>query len=161
MSAGDFGLTRINGAAGAAIRLGQWLNGDSFVDYEHAFIALDDGTLLEAEPGGARIRPITDYPRAIYSGWTLTSDQRAAIVAQARTLIGVPYSAADYLALAAHRLGVPVPGLRHYIGDSGHMICSQLVDEVYWSAGLHMFTDHRWPGYVTPAALMRVLEGPQ
>jgi hypothetical protein len=66
----------------------------------------------------------------------------------------------DYLALVAHRLHIPAPGLRQFIADTGHMICSQLVDEVYRRAGLIMFGDGRWPGYVTPGGLISVLNGP-
>ena len=67
--------------------------------------------------------------------------------------MGVPYSFADYAALAAHRLHIPAPGLREFIGSSKSMICSQLVDQCYVDAGVHLFRDSRWPGFVTPAAL--------
>lgn len=159
---GDFGLLIGNDTVGKLIRIGEWLNGDGFSLYSHAFVLLDNGTILEAEPGGARIRPATEYPDSLvaWSSWDLTPGQRASIVAAARGLLGVPYSFADYFALAAHRLHIPAPGLRRYVASSGHMICSQLVDEAYRRAGLRMFSDGRWPGDVTPADLARVLTGP-
>ncbi len=65
------------------------------------------------------------------------------------------YSFLDYLALAAHRYRLPVPGLRTYIKSTGHLICSQLVDACYQAAGVQLFDDHRWNGYVTPSDLAR------
>lgn len=160
---GDFGLVKMGGEAGRLIRIGQWLNGDGFADYEHAFIYAGDGQIVEAEPGGAKCVPLhydgvlwsTGIPRQLRP----FGDQRAAIVKAARGYTGTPYSFADYLALAAHRLHIPAPGLREYIASSGHMICSQLVDQCYQDAGVHLFDDGRWPGYVTPGSLYDVLKG--
>lgn len=159
---GDFGLVSIRGIAGLGVRIGQWLNGDGLLDYHHAFVVLDRGEILEAEPGGARIRPLSQYDgtNAIYSSWDLTDDQRAAIVREARPLLGTPYSVLDYLSLALHRLHIPAPHLRRYIADSGHLICSQLVDLAYERAGIQLFDDGRWPGDVTPGDLTLVLTGP-
>jgi uncharacterized protein YycO len=159
---GDFGLTRIPGAAGLAIRLGQYLAGAGFEDYEHAFIVIDNDQIVEAEPGGARVSPLSEYPADTieFSHWTLTDQQRSDIVTHARSMVGTPYSAFDYFAIAAHRLHLPMPGLKRYIGTSTHAICSQLVDLCYQAAGLQMFADGRWPGYVMPASLEKVLAGP-
>lgn len=156
---GDFGLVSIPGAGGWGVRVGQWLNGDGWSDFHHAFVVLDQGEVLEAEPGGARIVPLVNYAgsNAVYSSWPLTDDQRAAIVGEARPLVGTPYSWLDYLSLALHRLHIPAPHLRAYIASTGHMICSQLTDEVYRRAGLHMFNDGRWPGDITPGDLTAVL----
>lgn len=159
---GDFGLVAISGAAGRLIRFGQWLNGNGWGDYQHAVLVLDNGELIEAEPGGARIRPVSEYDgsNVVWSDWPLTDSDRSWIVAAGRKLVGTPYSALDYGALFAHRLHLPVPGLRCYIGSTGHMICSQLVDEAYRRAGVPVFADGRWSGYVTPMALFPVLHGP-
>lgn len=156
---GDIGLTSIVGPVGWGIRLGQYLNGSGFGVYEHAFIVLDDSTLLEAEPGGARIAGLDEYAgRTVeYVSPELTAEQRYAICAAARDLVNTPYSAADYFAIATHRFHIPVPGLRRYIADSGHMICSQLVDQCYQDAGVRLFDDGRWPGWVTPADLAALL----
>ncbi|MFI9271268.1 hypothetical protein ACIGXM_11225 [Kitasatospora sp. NPDC052896] len=156
---GDIGLTTITGAVGRAIRVGQWLNRDGFANYEHAFVVLDDETLIEAEPGGAVIRPLTEYQdrHVLYASPELTPEQRDRIVRRARRMVGVPYSFLDYAALAAHRFRLPVPGLRRYVAATGHMICSQLADAAYREAGVILFGDGRWPGYVTPADLYDLL----
>jgi len=156
---GDIGLTSIVGPVGWGIRVGQWINGDGFGVYEHAFIVLDDHTLLEAEPGGARIAGLDEYAgrHVEYVSPDLTAEQRAAICAAARHYVGVGYSAADYFAIAAHRFHIPMPGLRRYIASTGHQICSQLADQCYQDAGVQLFNDGRWPGFVTPADLANLL----
>jgi hypothetical protein len=52
---------------------------------------------------------------------------------------------------------VPLPGLRHRIESARSMICSQLCDRAYLDAGVNLFRDGRWPGYVTPMALCDLL----
>ena len=156
---GDFAAVRTTGDVGALIRVGEFLNGDGFGDFEHAMVYVGDGQIVEAEPGGARIRP-----RGIESGdlwstglWNLSGATRGKIVAAARSYIGTPYGWIDYAALAAHRLHIPAPGLRGFIASSKSMICSQLVDAAYEGAGVHLFSDGRWPGYVTPGALANLI----
>ncbi|WP_371497991.1 hypothetical protein [Kitasatospora sp. NBC_00374] len=146
------------------IRIGQWLNGDGFADYEHAFVLVDGGRLVEAQPGGAELLPLTAYqdrPILWSTGLVpLSGEQRRAIVAAAHGYLGVPYSFADFAALAAHRFHLPVgPLLKGYVASTKHMICSQLVDQCYQDAGVRLFADGRWPGYVTPADLANRLLG--
>lgn len=161
---GDFGVVRrgVHDPVGRMVQLLEWANGDGWSVYTHAVLVLDDGTLIEAEPGGARIAPITEYAAGAvdWSSWPLSAEQRAGIMATGRSLVGTPYSFLDYAALAAHRLHLPLPGLRRYVASTGHMICSQLVDYGYQREGVHLFTDNRWPGYVTPTDLGRVLQPP-
>lgn len=154
---GDFGLCRISGPVGILIRVGQWLNGSGFADYEHAFIYTGAGRIIEAAPGGALETDLAEYAdRPIV--WStdrlpLTGEQRTTIVAAARSYIGVPYSFADYLSVALARFHLRLPFVRRYVASTGHMICSQLVDQCYQDAGVHLFADGRWPGDVTPADL--------
>lgn len=158
---GDFGLVHMPGWPGRLIGLGERLNGDAFDQYDHAVLRLPGDKILEAEPGGARIMPADEYgDTVLWSYWDLTNDRREALFTAALKYVNTPYSAADYFALAAKRLHIPAPGLRRYVASSGHMICSQLVDQIYADAGLQMFDDGRWPGYVTPASLHLVLGGP-
>lgn len=162
---GDFGLTNIPGDVGKLIRFGEWLNGDGRSPYSHAFVVTDvtgDGRvqILEAELGGARIAEAGEYADAVYSSWDLTDEQRQGIVAAALELKGTPYSVLDYFAIAAHRFRLPIPGLRRYVESSRHLICSQLVDLCYQRAGVQLFDDGRWNGYVSPADLGHALTGP-
>lgn len=158
---GDFAVTTVRGQVGALISLGEWLNGSRFGHWDHAFVYVGDGQLVEAEPGGARVAGLDEYagrPVAWSTGHiNLTEEMRASVVAAARARIGTPYSAMDYLAIAAHRFHLPVPWLRKYVASSKHLICSALVDKVYQDAGVQLFRDGRWNGYVTPADLAELI----
>lgn len=155
---GMIGLTRIAGNVGKGIELGQWLNGEGFEMWEHAFVLLPGNLILEAEPGGAVIRPL-HYDTVYWCDGIYNllpqppNEQQLGIIAN--PLKGVPYSFLDYAALVTHRLHLPVPGLRDYIKSSGHMICSQMADAFYQRLGAHIFDDDRWNGDVTPAGLYK------
>lgn len=159
---GDIGLTQISGAGGKAIRIAQWLNGEGWADFQHAFMVTEvddrgDIHIVEAMPGGAQ--HVANWHDPARTRWLICPDKyRDAVAASARGFIGVGYSAADYVALAAHRFHIPAPHLERYIKDSGHMICSQLVDAAAAEGGWHLFDDNRWPGYVTPLSLNRLWE---
>ncbi len=161
--AGDFGLLTGRSPVDDLIRLGELLNGNGFSKYSHAFVLLDDDTIVESMPGGARISPVTEYPADLvtWSSWDLTDAERARIVTVARATEGIGYSFLDYGALAARRLHIPAPGLRAYIAATGHRICSQNADQIYHDAGQIMFADGRWAGDVVPADLALVLTGPK
>jgi hypothetical protein len=158
---GDLGLTRISGAGGAAIRLGQWLNGDGFRNFEHAFVVTDasrtagDEMIVEAMPGGAQ--HVRNWHKPSETVYLRCPDEfRDAVAAMALRLVGRPYSFADYGALALHRFHIPTPHLKRYIESSGHMICSQLADYAAEKGGWHLFADGRWHGDVTPGDLTRL-----
>lgn len=156
---GDFGLSVIGGFGGWWVNLGQSLTGDSS-RYTHAFVVLPGGKVIEAMPGGARIADLSDYldgQDVIFSRMRLTDFERENIVAHAESFEGVPYSFLDYLSLALVHFNIRPKWLRKYIKDSGHMICSQLVDEAYLRAGVHLFDDGRDPGDVTPGDLLYVI----
>lgn len=153
---GDIGLTAIAGRMGKAIRIGQYLNGDGWHDYQHAFMYVGNGDIVEAMPGGALLSDLEQY-RGCDVAWLKCPDKyRQAVAEAARGYVGVPYSFLDYGSLALHRFHIPAPRLRKYIADSGHMICSQLVDQAAMDGGWHIFDDQRWPGYVTPGSLHKV-----
>lgn len=161
---GDIGMVRMPGAVGKLIRAGQWLNGDGFADYEHAFVVVGEvedtpnvGTqIIEAMPGGALLSPLSRYdgfePVYLRCPPALRDD----VAAAALSFRGVKYSALDYAALAAHRFHIPAPHLRDYIRTSGHMICSQLADRAAYVGGWFLFDDNRWFGYVTPLDIHRL-----
>lgn len=174
MTAGAIGLVPIGGDVGKGIAAGQLalkhiakLKGyvpDDALKYQHAFVDCGDGTIVEAEPGGA-VRVANHYP-ADETLWLdrpeMLQSTRDTIVHYAQTFVeanggkGVPYSFLDYGAISLHALGVNVNWLQCYIQDSGHLICSQLADLAWSLAHQHIFDDGRWPGFVTPMDLAYV-----
>lgn len=154
---GDIGFVSIRGGAGIGIRLGQWLNGNGFRDYQHAFIVIDNGSLVEAEPGGARVTSLHKYDGTnvtYYSNPDLTDAERGDLAGIAQHLRGTPYSFIDYLAIALLRFHLPSKALRNYVKSTRHLICSQLCDWVYAAYGKPIFDDKVWPGDVTPLELL-------
>jgi cell wall-associated NlpC family hydrolase len=159
---GDFAVVSAGGLAGPVVGAAErWLlAAGPYSEYQHAFIytGLDgDKAIIQAEPAGADWAPLTVHAKTLWSTGKLdlTHYQRGRIVGAAQRYIGTPYSFLDYLAIGLHRLRIPIPHLKAYIADTGHMICSALVDRCYQNAGVQLFDDHRWNGYVTPAALAR------
>lgn len=162
---GDIGFVSISGGAGFFIRIAQFLNGNGFHNYQHAFVVVDQpsaeepnsGYLVEAEPGGARRVPLDEYAGTnvvYFSDPELTEGQRIDIAGIAQHMVGTPYSFLDYLAIALLRFHFPSLLLRRYIASRKHLMCSQLVDWVYNAAGVKLFTDGRLPGDVDPLELM-------
>lgn len=159
---GDIGLVNMPGTVGKLIRFGQWVNGDGFANYEHAFVVVGGfgpgkpnvgPRIIEAMPGGALLSPLSRYDKLQPLYLRCPNKYRSAVAAAALELQGVPYSVADYFAIAAHRFHLPDPHLRTFIRTSGHLICSQLADRAAEKGGWHLFEDGRWDGDVTPADL--------
>jgi uncharacterized protein YycO len=152
---GLIGLTQISGEVGKLIEIGQWLNGDGFKTWEHAFISIGSGLIVEAEPGGARVAHSSEYSDIhwCYGLYKLldTPAKIAAAEDAAKSFVGVPYSFLDYFALAGKRLHLPHMLLQDYVSSTGHMICSQLDARAYWNAGGPIYPE--WTGYVTPMDL--------
>jgi hypothetical protein len=154
---GDIGLVRIRGEAGRLIRIGQWLNGDGYADYEHAYVLVDNHHIVEAQPGGAVCVP--QRHSWTETRWLSCPPEHARFVARAAMgMVGTPYSALDYFAIAAHRLRIPSQALDRYVSNSHHMICSQLADEAAMRGGWHLFSDGRIPQDVTPGDLWKLAE---
>jgi hypothetical protein len=151
---GTIGLSRIDGALGWWISAGQALSGDA-ANWTHAFIVLDQDTVIQAEPKGARIAPLAPYlapDAAVFlHGWPrLNRFQVAKLQNEAERLRGTPYSFLDYLSLAALALRIRPQWLKNYVASSGHMICSQLVDHLMCVVGAQLFDDGRPSQDVTP-----------
>jgi len=167
---GSIGITSIHGDVGRLIRLGQWLCRATWRVWtwrrlwktargEHVVVYLGDGLIIEAEPGpsGARIATLAEYSDRPLLWLRCPAQYGAAVAHSARLLQGTRYSAADYFALAAHRFGLPIPGLRRYIDAGGHLMCSALADRAAELGGWHLFHG-RWRGYVLPLDLQQLAE---
>lgn len=125
----------------------------------HAGIFLGDNSIIEAEPGGARISQ-GFYDNCVWSTGHiyLDDDERTRIVYQAKLMRGVPYSWLDIIAitLAQKRLGGRINSnswIAKRISSDKTLTCAELCDRVYQLAGIHLFADGRLSGLVSPGDL--------
>lgn len=156
---GDFALTKIGGITGKFVAAGQALIGDA-APVQHAFVYVGDGQVVQAMPGGAELIQLEDASPVVQwstGHFELDDQTRFNIAMEARSLVGTPYSYLDYASLALAHFRVRPAWVTGYIASTGHLICSQLVDEVYLRAGVHLFDDGRLPGDVTPGDLWKLL----
>lgn len=128
--------------------------------YSHAFIVCGQGKIVEAHAAGAAVDSLEKYRKedVLFSTVPLTDRQRVDIVAAANTLVGTKYNFLDIAALALSHSGYRWGWLEHRIERTDRMICSQLVDQAYLLAGVHLFDDGRLPQNVTPADLAGLVE---
>lgn len=177
---GAFGLVRQHtlGQGVIAGLEGLFGIGSPFV---HAFLVLDNGEVIGAQPGpaGAVIEPVQPYldrhaadPDSVvfcdapirrrladYGGGDpdghLEAALRRLVVAAGRSFEARRYSFLDYVWLAAlHTLGDRAPAwLARKVESTRHVICSQLVDAAFALAGVQLYTDGRFAGSVTPGDL--------
>lgn len=154
---GDFALVRTNDIGGRLIRIGT----DSF--FNHALLYVGNGNVIEARPSGAGYNTVDAYSREDYyltwstGAWPLTDEQRKDIVLWSVAHVGTPYSWLDIAALSAKTFHVKFPGLDKRITRSDRLICSQLVDQAWEAAGVHLFDDGRLSQDVTPGDLWKLL----
>ena len=156
---GSIGLTQIHGDVGFLIRIGQWLNGNGFANFEHAFVVTGPNQIVEAEPGGARFAALTEYdPESV--AWVRCPDEHRDAVAEAAAgFLNAPYGFADYLVIALHRFHLPIPGLKRMAKSTKTMICSQLAVESARDGGWDLLGDEP-AGFVTPADLAALADPP-
>lgn len=79
--------------------------------------------------------------------------KRADIRDIARSLLRTKYGYLQYLYLGLLTFGVDSGWLKKLITNRRHLICSQLVDEVFRRAGIQLFDDGRLSQDVTPGDL--------
>jgi hypothetical protein len=158
--AGDFAVVDTGTRASRPVRLAKWLSRGGFMMFDHAVICsrVSRGTIyvVEAMPSGAKenVWRYDDHDHLWSTGLVKTSTKagKAALV-----YVGRPYSWLDYAAIAMHASHLWVPGLRHYLRSTRHLIGSQLVDRAQRDAGVHLFTDRRRAGYVRPSDLAELI----
>lgn len=100
------------------------------------------------------VRPLTDYPTAIWSKFDLTPGQQAAIVAYALAQVGKPYAYLDDALIAAERIGrFRFPEwVRQRFQDDGQWQCAQLADACLAAGNVPVFDDGRMIGDVFPGS---------
>lgn len=146
----DLRPTGVGRIVAAAIRLG------TRSPWCHAFIVMPGGQVIEATPRGARWGSLERYfnePSVAFNDLEPFSAEQLQVTCRcARGMLGVRYSFLDIFALFCASISLGRP-FRKRLARSDRMICSQLVDEAYRRAGVHLFNDGRLPQDVTPADL--------
>lgn len=148
--AGDFAVTATGGWVAKVIRF------ITKSPVNHAFVYLGNDQIIEAQPGGAAISPVSKYPNAI---WSEHQALGVNITAGAKALAGVPYNYIDVAAQAIVRLlgwQAPMWALRR-LSDPRRLQCAQLVDYAYHLAGIELFHDRRPSGLVAPSDLYELI----
>ena len=147
--AGDYGVVQTNGPIGFLIQLG------TMTKYNHAFIYIGNGQIIEATPRhGVIVSPVTNYENIAWNQHEVkTDEQRAGIVAEAKTHLGASYNFLDYFAIIMRiaRFNAPFWLTRH-IAASKSEICSELVAQVYRKCSF-IVDGEREDFYVTPSDL--------
>jgi len=158
---GDFAVVDTGARSARLVRAAKALSRGGFTMFDHAVICSRvrrDGTvyIVEALPAGAQESRwhYDDHDHLWSTGLVKTSTKAGKA---ALSYVDVPYSWLDYAALSAHASHLWVPGLRHYLASAKHLICSQLVERAERDAGVHLFADRRWPGYVRPSDLAELI----
>lgn len=109
----------------------------------HVVVAVSPTMCVSAEPGGVRYRAISDYPHLDWSAFELTREQKQAISIAAYNYIGTKYNLAIYPPLLFQKLtGHKVDGwVARWLSKRPNENCSQLSDDIYNKAGIHLFPD--------------------
>lgn len=150
--------------------LGWWIRLLTRSRVNHAGICLGNGRTVEAQAAGAVSREEQLAGQHVMFGdgfWQRVETQAPGrcqqIADRAQRLLGRPYNYLDLIALAwaCRRDPTGPPEKPNWwqqrVMDNGRLICSQLVDLACDAAGVHLFTDGRLPGAVTPGDIAEVL----
>lgn len=153
MITGQIGLRRYStGWIGKAI---EWAT-DSHC--HHVVVAVSETLCVSAEPGGVRYKAISDYPTVDWSAFDLTPEQVETIQAAAHDYVDRPteYNYLIYPPLLWQKLtGRKVPRwMANWLARRPNENCSQLSDDIYNKAGVHLFPDI--PELVTPGDFERL-----
>lgn len=131
--AGDYGVVTTKGIFGKLIRLG------TVSRWNHAFIYIGDGKVVEANPTGVAVSPVAKYPKIAWNlHEELSPDARAKIISHAFNAVGRPYNFAIIVMLAFRAIGVKIfpKKVIDYLAKHDGYICSELVAECYEEAGV-------------------------
>lgn len=121
----------------------------------HAAVYVGGGNIVEAWASGARVRPLGEWPEAIWSTIPLTGQQRMAICRYALAAVGTPYNFLDIAVQGIVRLfGWHAPKWAlNRLSRPDRLQCAQLVDLAYATGGVTLFPDGRPIGLVAPSDL--------
>jgi uncharacterized protein YycO len=151
-AAGLYGVVKTSGLVPWVIRRA------THSQFDHAFVVLEDGAVVEAEPAGVRLGHLSEYYGcriAINSAEEMSVEQHAAVVAAAKAMIGVPYDDLAIVDDGIEALGWHWRWLARHAAGNGELICSALVARAGHAASLDWSCGQPDFEQVTPALLAR------
>ena len=118
----------------------------------HVVVAFTETECISAQPGGARFRPVSDFPNAVWSRFEMTDAQRWQIRSLAYQYRNTPYNYAGFLLIGAqYGAGLTIPPwMARAVSQNKRMECAQLADFLLSAAGVSVFEDGREPGLMDP-----------
>lgn len=122
----------------------------------HVFISIGDGQVVEAEPGGVRVRDVAEYAgcRIEYNdAEPMTAQQRAAVAEYAESKRGEAYAWAADAIDGLRCLGLRWRILGRFAEVRRSVMCSELAAEAGQHASLDWNCGQDDPCQVTPAML--------
>ena len=141
---GDYVVVKTSGWLGLIIRIG------TVSRWNHAFIYIGDDKIVEANPKGVEISPLR-YERVAWNNHEeLTDEQREKIVQLSLDQVGRGYSFLTIALIILRILGMKVLANSKFLlkaAEKDGYICSELVSEVYFNAGVNLLP-HK-PDYTT------------
>lgn len=126
--------------------------------YNHAFLVIGEGRLIEATPHDVCTAEISEYagmPMAANVAEPMSPTQCAAAVQAAIRMMGEEYNWPDLAVIGLGDIGLHWKILLRLTGAHKALICSQLVALAGQAAGLDWGCGKESPGLVTPADLAR------
>lgn len=155
MTPGQYGCVRTKGFYAWLIRVGTRSH------YNHAFIVMDGGQVIQADPQGAAWGQLSDYEHdaVVFSTDALSPEQRAAVMNKAVVLLGTPYGWTDIARLALRCLGLQWRWLTQAADNERAMICSQLVAACGQAANVDWLCGRESAAAVTPGDLAHRIRG--
>lgn len=153
-TAGQIGLLPAAGFGAAVIR------GITAGPFAHVINDLGDGTCIGAQPGGARIRPISEFKDVVWSHFDFTPEQAADGVQWLRRQEGTPYNFLDdlFIGIAILQKQNTANWITERLSDNGSWQCAQLADAHLTRLGIHVFQDERPFGAVFPNSYVDFFE---
>ena len=122
--------------------------------WNHCFIYIGDGNIVEANPTGVAISPVTKYPKIAWNQHEEIADSQRTVISDfAKSRVGDPYSFGTIAGLVLRILGFKLFSqvLLKKLSTGRDYICSELVAECYEKSGYQLLD---CPSYlVTPGDL--------
>jgi len=155
---GVYGCVRTPGLGPLLIRLvtRSWAN--------HAFVVVDDACVIEAEPGGVRVREISEYngcSMVLSTTEPMTEAQRSAVVVYAASKIGTGYNWTADTADGLAAVGLRWRLLSRLAAGRRALMCSELVAQAGQTAGMDWLCGQPESWQVTPAMLAARANAPR